>query len=104
MYLGKIKIAVGMAIADGGATRNFILPTAPVKNIIPESNPLIITIAYGQQLKSTHMCELDVPGLPAEVIQSHSVPRSTDISLVSNKILVDARHTVTYGSKHCKVF
>ncbi len=48
MNVGKIKIAVDLAIADGEAMGHFVLPVTQVKNIKPASNQLRITIEDGQ--------------------------------------------------------
>ena len=61
MNTAKIKIAVDMAIANAGATAHFAIPGAPVINKKIAATPLIINLPDGEQLQSTHKCELDIP-------------------------------------------
>ena len=64
MNTAKIKIVVDMAIADAGATAHFAIPGAPVINKRIATTPLIINLPDGEQLWSSHICELDVLWLP----------------------------------------
>ena len=57
----NIKIAVDMAIADAGATGHFVLPGAPMLNKRVAKNPIVINLPDGEQIRSTHTCELDLP-------------------------------------------
>ena len=61
METAKIKIAIDMVIADAGATAHFAVPGAPVINKQVTMSPLITNLLDGEQLTSTHTCELDIP-------------------------------------------
>ena len=104
MNTAKIKIAVDMAIADAGATAHFAIPGAPVINKKIASNPLTINLPDGEQLHSTHTCELDIPWLPRKARQAHIVPGLQHTSLISIKVLCDAGCKVSYDEERCKVY
>ena len=48
------------AIADTGATENFVFTGTPVKNLSPEIKTILINLPDGSKLMSTHTCELDI--------------------------------------------
>ena len=104
MNTAKIKIAVDMAIADAGATAHFAIPGAPVINTKIAATPLIINLPDGEQLHSTHTCELDIPWLPYEARKAHIVPGLQHTSLISIKVLCDAGCKVSYDEDKCKVY
>ncbi len=72
-YLNAMTIATSEAIADTGATSIFIMDGADVKNKRPALKPLTINLPDGRQLKSTHICDIDIPGLPT-TLTGHIVP------------------------------
>ena len=98
-----INIVIYQEIPDAGATGNFVPPETPVKKIKIYTNPLIINLPYGYQIKSTHTCQLDIPWLPAEAKEAHIVPGLAHKSLVYIKVLCDAGCNVEYDSKECRV-
>ncbi len=57
-----------MAIADSGATQIFIMEGTPVKNKRPTRCPLKVALADGQKVMSTHVCDVDIPGLPVTLV------------------------------------
>jgi hypothetical protein len=94
-----------VAVADAGATGNFMIPGAPVTNISPSTKtPIIINLPDGSQIKSTHTCEIDNPDLPKEARHAHIVPGLAHTSLVSIKMLCDAGCILTYDKNACKVY
>ena len=72
-----------MAIADARATSHFVLPGTPVKAVREVTKPLIINLPDGEQLNSSHVCELDVPALPKEARLVHIVPGLAHSLLIS---------------------
>ena len=96
MNTAQIKIAVDMAIADAGATAHFAIPGAPVINKKIASNPLTINLPDGEQLHSTHTCELDIPWLPQAARIAHIIPGIQHTSLISIKVLCDMGCKVSY--------
>ena len=101
---GGIKIVIDMAVADAGATSHFVLPGAPVTNIPPTHNPLVITLPDGQTLQSTRTCELDAPWLPLRAHKAHIVPGLAHTSLVSIKTLCEAGCKVSYDEDEVRVY
>jgi hypothetical protein len=71
------------AIADSGATSNFFTTDAPVHNIRPACHPIKVKIPNGNQLESTHVFEIAIPGLPPEASIGHIIPGMKGHSLVS---------------------
>ena len=58
-------------ILDSGATSHFLLTTAPTTNKKAALNPLHVTMPDGDQVQSTHTCELDIPQLPVNARDGH---------------------------------
>ena len=100
----NIKIAVDMAVADSGATGNFILPGTKVSNMKISKKPITINLPDVTQLKSTHTCEINVPRIPKEARQAHVVPGMAHTSLISMKILTDVGCKVVYDAHECRVY
>ena len=71
-----------MAIADAGATGHFVLPCTPVTDLQIATKPLVINLLDGDQIKSTHTCELMVPWLPKNAKRAYIVPGLAHISLI----------------------
>jgi len=57
------------------------MKNAPMKNVCPTTNPLNINLPDGMIVRSTHICNLEIPGLP-HVLEGHIVPELTVASLV----------------------
>ena len=68
---------------DSGATSHFLVPEAPVTNVRPAVTPLRVTIPDGNQVSSTHTCELRIPGLPKKAREGHIIPGLCKHSLIS---------------------
>ena len=100
----NIKIAVDMVVTYSGATGNFILPGTNVSNMNISKKTLTINLPDGNQLKSTHRCEIIVPRLPKEARQAHVVPGMEQTSLISMKILTDAECKVVYDAHECRIY
>eukprot|EP00978_Attheya_sp_CCMP212_P029500 scaffold104960_cov29-Attheya_sp.AAC.3 len=54
LQAATIDIPKDKAVGDAGATGNFMLPGAPVINIRPNRNPIVINLPDGSQIRSTH--------------------------------------------------
>ena len=85
-----INIVIYQEIPDAGATGNFVPPETPVKKIKLYTNPLIINLPYGYQIKSTHTCQLEISCIAVEEKEAHIVPGLAHTSLVSIKVLCNA--------------
>lgn len=62
--MSGIKIGVDYAIAAAGATWHFLLPEASVVNTRETTKPLMIHLPNGDNLTSTHTCDVDILSLP----------------------------------------
>jgi hypothetical protein len=78
------------------------MKNTPMKNIRPTTNPLNINLPDGTIVKSTHICDLEIPGLP-HVLEGHIVPELTVASLVGIKILCKLGCTVLFTDTACYV-
>jgi hypothetical protein len=73
-------------IADTGATLVFVKEGVPVPNKKPATNPLTVNLPDGQQVRSTHTCDVVVPGLPHPLV-GHIVPH---LAIASRYAMRDA--------------
>ncbi len=62
------------AVADTGTTSVFIMTGTPMTNINPATHHLTINLPDGRVVKSTHVCDMVIPGLPT-VLEGHIVHR-----------------------------
>jgi hypothetical protein len=102
VHLRKPSIPITHAVADTGATSVMVMKNTPMKNIRPTTNPLNINLPDGTIVKSTHICDLEIPGLP-HVLEGHIVPELTVASLVGIRILCKLGCTVLFTDKACYV-
>ena len=63
-----------------------VMKNTHMKNICSMINPLNINLPDGRIVKSTHICNLEKPGLP-HVLEGHIMPELTVASLVGIRIL-----------------
>ena len=91
-----------MAIADSGATQIFIMEGTPVKNKRPTRCPLKVALADGRKVMSTHVCDVDIPGLPVTLV-GHIIPDLSIASLFGIRVLTDVGCTVTFDIDKCVV-
>jgi hypothetical protein len=98
-----ITIALTHAIADTGATSIFIMKGTPVKNLHRTNNPITITLPDGSKVISTHICDINIPGLPT-VLTGYIVPGITIASLIGIRILCKAGCKVVFDKEKCEVF
>ncbi len=71
-------------------------------NICPATNLLNINLPNRKVVKSTHVCDLKVPGLPY-VLEGHIVPDLTVASLIGIRILFKVGCTVVFTDAACYV-
>ena len=74
-----------------------------MKNVRPATTPLKINLPDGSIVQSTHICDLEIPGLP-HVLEGHIVPDLTVASLVGIRILCKLGCTVVFTDTACYVF
>jgi hypothetical protein len=68
-----MQIAPTHAVADTGATSIFVMADAPTDNICMATKPIHITLPNGKKIVSTHICDVDIPGISYKLI-GHIVP------------------------------
>ncbi len=69
----KPLIPITHAVADTGVTSVMIKKkTLNMENVRLATNPLAINLPNGTMVKSTHICDLEIPGLPY-VLEGHIV-------------------------------
>ena len=101
-YLNALTLATNQAIADTGAMPIFIMEGAPVNNKHVTQTPLTINLPDGKKICSTHVCDINIPGLPT-VLTGHIVPLLTIASLIGIRPLCKAGCTVTFDNEKCDV-
>ena len=101
--MNAITIAPMHDIADTGATSIFIMKGTPVKNLRTTNNPITISLPDGSKVSSTHICDINIPGLPT-VLTGYIVPGITMASLIGIRILCKAGCKVVFDNKKRKVF
>ncbi len=100
----KPSIPITHAVADTGAASMMIMKKTPnMKNVCLATQPLTINLPDGTMVKSTHICNLEIPGLP-HVLEGHIVPDLTVASLVGIRILCKLGCTVVFKDTACYVF
>ncbi len=100
--LNALTIATTHAIADIRATSIFIMDGVDVVNKRVATNPLRINLPDGRQVKSTHTCDIDIPGLPT-VLTGHVVPHLAVASLIGIRPLCKEGCIVTFDNDKCNV-
>jgi hypothetical protein len=101
-YLNEIMIALMHAIADTGATSIFIMDGVGVVNKRVSPKPLTINMPDSWKVKSTHICDITIPGLPT-VLTGHIVPHLTIASMIGIRSLCNAGCTITFDKDKCNV-
>jgi hypothetical protein len=96
--INAVMIGRNRAIADTGATSIFIMEGVDVVNKRIATKPLIINLPDGKKVKSTHVCDIIIPGLPT-VLLGHIVPSLTVASLIGIRPLCKAGCTVVFDDK-----
>jgi hypothetical protein len=71
--LNALTIATLHAIAETGATSIFIMDSINVVNKRTTLKPLTINLPDGRKVKSTHVCDIAIQGLPM-VLTGHIMP------------------------------
>ena len=63
-HINAITIAPNHAMADMGATSIFVIDGVDVAYKRVATKPLIVNLPDGRKVKSTHACDINIPGLP----------------------------------------
>jgi hypothetical protein len=89
-----------MTIADMGATSIFVMEGANMANRQVAQKPLTIDLPNENKVMSTHICDINIPGLPA-VLTGHIVPSLAITSLTGIHPLCKAGCTVVFDNNKC---
>ena len=87
---------------DTGATAIFIMEGTPVENRRVATKPLTINLPDGSKIKSSHCCDVTIPGLPV-ILTGHIVPSLSIASLIGVRVLCNAGCKVTFYNDHCDI-
>jgi hypothetical protein len=100
--INALTIAKHQAIVDMGATSIFIMEGAAIDNKHIAVSPLIINLPDGKRIQSTHVCDINILGLPT-TLTGHIVPSLTIASLIGIRSLCKAGCKVTFDNTKCDV-
>ncbi len=67
------------------------------------TTPLTINLPDGTKVKSSHVCDIEIPGLPT-ILVGHIVPSLTVASLIGIHPLCKAGCTVVFDDKNVMSF
>jgi hypothetical protein len=101
-HYANMLIEMSHAIADMGATSNFVMEGMPMENIKPTMNPITINLPDGKKVTSTHTCDITILGLPTVLI-GHIVPGIKVALFFGIRVLCKAGCTVTFDDEKCVV-
>jgi hypothetical protein len=91
------------AIADSGATQIFIMEGTPMHNKQGTTCPLKVMLADGRHIMSTHMCDVNIPGLPI-TLTGHINPDLSIALLFGIRVLTDMGCTVVFNKDKCIIY
>ncbi len=74
----------------------------PVVNKRATTHPLKVALADGRMVLSTHMCDINIDGLPT-VLTGHIIPDLSIASLFGIRVLTEAGCMVTFDKNNCIV-
>jgi hypothetical protein len=99
-----LSMSVGplLAIVNMGAVSFFLTKDAPCQNKPLTNSPLSVTLPDGQKIKSTHVCNITILGLPT-IITGHIMPDMTTASLFGIRVLCKAGSKVLFDNDKCQV-
>jgi hypothetical protein len=101
-HANALTISPTLAVADTGATSFFLTKGAPSSNKRIATNPISLTLPDRRKFMSTHVCNVNIPGLPT-VLTRHILPDMTTASLFGICILCKAGCTVVFDNDKCQV-
>ena len=81
---------------DSGASSHFLIVGAPLLHKRRAGNSIMITVANGERVQSTHDGALDIPGLPPSARYAHVIP-GIKHSLLSIVRLCNAGCEIVFG-------
>ncbi len=101
-HANMMWIAPTHAVADTGAMSIFLMAGAPANNIRAATKPIHISLPDEKTIVSTHICDVDIPGLQHKLIE-HIIPEMKMASLLGIRILCKAGCKVIFDDEKCRV-
>jgi hypothetical protein len=101
-YINAITIAPNHAVADTGATSIFVMDGVDVANKRVATKPLTVNLPDGRKVKSTHACDINIPGLPI-TLTGHIIPDLKTASLIGIRPLCKVGCKGVFDNKKCDV-
>jgi hypothetical protein len=101
-YINAITIAPTHAVADTGATSIFVMDGVDVANRRVATKPLTVNLLDGRKVKSTHACDITIPGLPV-TLTGHIIPDLKTASLIGIRPLCKVGCKVVFDDVKCDV-
>jgi hypothetical protein len=99
----NIDINDAHGIPDTSATSVFVKESVLVPNKQPATNPLTVNLPNGCQVKSTHTCDVVVPGLPQPLV-GHIIPHLAITLLFGIRLLCNAGCIVVFHKDRVDVW
>jgi hypothetical protein len=88
--------------SDSGAMQIFVMEGTPVINKRATTNPPTVSLADGHQVLLTHMCNIQIKGLPFP-LTGHIIPNLSIASLFGIHVLAEVGCEVTFSKTTCVV-
>ena len=101
-YINAITIAPNHAMADTGATFIFVMDGVDVANRGVATKPLTVNLPDGRKVKSTHACDINIPGLPV-TLTGHIIPDLKTALLIGICPLCKVGCKVIFDNEKCDV-
>jgi hypothetical protein len=101
-FFNAITIATNLAVADTGATSIFIMDGVDVENKRLATKPLTVNLPDGRKIKLTHVCNINIPGLPI-ILTGHIIPDLKIASLIGIRLLCKVGCKVIFDNEKCDV-
>ncbi len=101
-YLNVLTIATNLTVADTGAMSIFVMDRVDVENKRLATKPLTVNLPDGRKIKSTHVCDIDIPGLPI-TLTGHIIPDLKIALLIGIPPLCKVGCKVIFDNEKCDV-
>jgi hypothetical protein len=98
----NMLVKPSLVVADIGATLLLLTKGAPCQNKRRAINPVIFTLPDKRKIKSMHVCNVVIPGLPM-VLTGHIMHDMTTASLFGIRVLCKVGCQVLFDNNKCQV-
>ncbi len=101
-HINVITIAPTRAVADTGATSIFVMDGIDVVIRRMATKPLTVNLPDGRKVKSTHVCNITIPGLPG-TLTGHIILALKTASLIGIRPLCKVGCKEVFDDVKCDV-